>query len=356
MHPIYNKMKIFHFPEKLDSLPRESTEILPPLHVRIKPTNVCNHRCAYCAYRARDLQLGQNMETRDQIPRDKMLEIISDLIDMGVNAVTFSGGGEPLMYPYLEECIRILASGGVAVGCLSNGARLSGSLAETLSKSATWLRISIDGWDESSYASYRHVSENEFGKVMENLASFIRLNGTCHTGVSMIVDQTNADHIYELAAKMARIGVHTFKISPCIVSNHHEENNAYHAKIFNTAKAEIEKCQSFLAGPDFEVYDAFHYQLESFDKPYDWCPFLQILPVIGADLNVYTCQDKAYNLETGLLGSIQSQRFRTFWFSSKENFFETIPRKHCSHHCVANAKNRLILEYLCADRQHLDFV
>jgi len=78
--------------------------------------------------------------------------------------------------------------------------------------------------------------------------------------------------------------------------------------------------------------------------------------VIGADLNIYSCQDKAYNLEQGLIGSIESRRFREFWFSDKNTFFKVNPSTDCDHHCVSNEKNRLILEYLGAQRDHLDFV
>ena len=86
MGSFYNSTKVFHFKDKLDSLPRSVDEILAPVHIRIKPTNVCNHRCAYCAYRADNLQLGQNMRVADTIPKDKMMEILDDLIEMDVKA------------------------------------------------------------------------------------------------------------------------------------------------------------------------------------------------------------------------------------------------------------------------------
>ncbi len=35
MGSLYTKMKVFHFREKLHSLPDEVDDILPPLHVRI---------------------------------------------------------------------------------------------------------------------------------------------------------------------------------------------------------------------------------------------------------------------------------------------------------------------------------
>ena len=74
-----------------------------------------------------------------------------------------------------------------------------------------------------------------------------------------------------------------------------------------------------------------------FDKNYDWCPFLQALCVIGVDLKVYSCQDKAYT-DKGLLGSLKEQGFGEFWNGSKSKFYKINPSKDCQHHCVANQK------------------
>ena len=79
--------------------------------------------------------------------------------------------------------------------------------------------------------------------------------------------------------------------------------------------------------------------------------------VIGADSKVYSCQDKAYTNE-GLLGSIENQRFKEFWFS-KENYnrIKSInPSVDCIHHCVEHQKNLLLHEYLAIDENHVEFV
>jgi len=353
---LYTKMKIFHFKEKLDSLPRSIGTVLPPLHIRIKPTNVCNHRCAYCAYRTDNLQLGKDMQVKDSIPREKMLEIIDDIIAMGVKAVTFSGGGEPFCYPHLLEAVKRLAESPVSFASLTNGARLHGEVAEVFAHQATWVRVSMDGWDGKSYAAYRGVSEDEFSKVINNIKAFKKLGGGCYLGVSFIVDRRNAGHVYSFVGMMKEIGVNSVKISPCIVSNDGAENNAYHAPVFHRVKEETAKAISDFADENFEIFDSYHELDNKFTKNYDWCPYLQILPVIGADCRVYSCHDKAYNLEKGVLGSIKHQRFIDFWMDGKEKFFKINPARHCNHHCVANIRNHLILEYLDADAIHLSFV
>ncbi|MBN1817477.1 MAG: radical SAM protein [Sedimentisphaerales bacterium] len=356
MGQVYTQLKIFHFPEKVNSLPAQVDAILPPVHIRIKPTNVCNHRCSYCAYRAPDLQLGRDMNERDTIPHEKMLEIIDDLIEMDVKAVTFSGGGEPFCYPHLLEMARKLADSPIRFAALTNGSRITGEVAEVFAHHAAWLRVSIDGWDDASYARYRRVPEGEFARVLKNLRNFKQLQGSCFTGASVIVDRDNAGHILELIDKLCDTGIDSVKVSPCVVSNSGSENNVYHEPVFEQVKDQLDRARQQYARNGFEIYDAYHHQLDSFAKAYTWCPYQQILPIIGADRNVYSCQDKAYNLEKGLLGSIRDVRFRDFWFSDKKRFFRIDPSQWCDHHCVADGKNRMILDYLAADRDHLAFV
>jgi len=353
---LYTKMKIFHFKDKIDSLSSETKKILAPVHVRIKPTNACNHNCSYCAYRVAGLQLGQDMSKKDFIPRDKMLEILKDLAAMGVKAVTFSGGGEPFCYPFLLDAVKFLVKTNIKFSALTNGSRLQGETAKLFARHAVWIRISIDGWDGQSYARYRGVPAGEFLKVMQNIKNFKKVKGQCYLGISLIVDKYNAAHVYDFVGQLKKLKVNSVKVSPCIISNHTSENNAYHRPLFASLKKQTANAIADFADKNFEIFNAYHELDLEFKKNYSWCPYLQILPVIGADLNIYPCQDKAYNLDEGLIGTIKKARFKDFWFSDKNKFFKIKPSKVCNHHCVANNKNKLILEYLEADKEHLAFV
>lgn len=352
----YSPLKIFHFPEKLKSLPRENPEIRPPLHIRVKPTNACSHRCRYCAYRAPDLQLGWDMDERQSIPQEKMLEIVDDLAAMGVRAVTFSGGGDPFCYPHLTETAEKLAAAGIRIAALSNGARLSGDVAAVFARCATWLRISMDGWDAESYARYRSVDGEEFDRVVGNIRRFCAMGGPCRLGINLVVDRENAPHVFDFIGMARDLGADSIKISPCVISDSGQENNAYHRPFFDDVNVQIARAKKEFSGTSFEIYHAYHEQQIVFSKSYTWCPYLQILPVIGADMCVYSCQDKAYNRESGIIGSIEQVRFRDFWTENKAKFFQINPSRDCNHHCVADGKNQLVLEYLDIENEHLGFV
>lgn len=352
----YTNKKIFHFKDKIDSLPRQVDKIRAPLHIRIKPTNVCNHNCSYCAYRVKNLQLGQDMNVRDSISLKKMMEIIEDIITMDIKAVTFSGGGDPFCYPHLLDVAMKLSQSPIKFASLTNGARLTGEVSEVFAHHATWLRISMDGWDDESYTRYRGCGDGEFSKIMGNMENFKRHGGNCYLGVSLIVDRNNANHIYDFVRRIKDAGVDSVKISGCVVSNSGKENNEYHLPVSHLVKEQTQRVVEELSDQNFEVFDSYHNFEDDFTKKYAWCPFIQVLTVIGADLNVYSCQDKAYNLSDGLIGSIRNIRFKKFWNDGKRKFFRINPSHICDHHCVSNQKNLMILDYLAADPEHLGFV
>ena len=171
-----------------------------------------------------------------------------------------------------------------------------------------------------------------------------------------ILEQCQKDDakIYQFSKLMKSIGVDSIKLSGCVVANDGKENNKYHKPFYEEAKKICQKVKDELEDNSFEVFDSYHYLEDKFEKDYTWCPYSQILPVIGADLNIYPCQDKAYNLENGLIGSIKDISFKEFWYNDKNKFFKINPSKDCQNHCVANGKNQMILDYL--DVEHLGFV
>jgi MoaA/NifB/PqqE/SkfB family radical SAM enzyme len=342
MGRVYNRYKIFWHADKLNSL--LTNVIQPPVHIRIKPTNTCNHKCWYCAFRLKSCpELGQTMVDADSIPRKKMRELVNDINNMGVKAVTFSGGGEPLCYEHIYEFIDRLRT---QVSVLTNGALLSGSIAELLAKKATWVRVSIDGWDSLSYSQYRDVPETEFDVVLKNIQNY---HG--YIGASVIVDKRNCEHIYDIITMLYICGVHSIKVAPVIMSAASTAMDTYHENITDIVNEQVQK--SIHDFPYIEINNSFHTQLQSFAKEYTWCPYGQITPIIGADCNVYYCHDKAYNPE-GLLGSIKDKSFSRFWFDGKEKFYRINPSMSCDHHCMCDTANKNIIEYLQAE--HQDFI
>jgi len=353
MGTVYSALKVFGFPEHAAA---SVGPLAAPVHVRIKPINACNERCWYCAYRFDDLSLGSDMEVRDKIPAEKMSEIVDDLIAMGVKAVTFSGGGEPLLYPQIAETVRRLAGAGIKIGILTNGVALRGDVAGAFAEHATWVRVSIDAADGESYARSRRVPAAFFEQVLDNVGSFVRMSRGATIGFSFIVNRDNAAAVRAFCDLAHRAGAHHVKVSACVVSNDAAENNRYHQPIAEIVSEQIAAART-LETDAFHILDHYHALPERFQRPYRTCPMLEYLTIIGADCAVYTCQDKAYTV-SGTLGSIKERRFSEFWYSPENaaRIRSWDATEHCRHHCVSHPKNLLLNEFRGLDPEHASFV
>ena len=292
MGKIYSDLKVFHFHSKLRDL--EERRISAPLHIRLKPTNRCNHRCIYCCFRNDKLYLSELLKEEDQIPAGKMKEIIADLKDMKVKAVTFSGGGEPLAYPYIYQTVEELLRAGIKVAMLTNGGLLQGKIARLLAERASWVRISMDAADAETYRRIRNVDLEEFDRVCENISDFARMKrDDCQLGVNFVVGEENYNAVFEFLRLMKKLGVNHVKVHERVVSVRMDENNIYHTPLFKVVKDQLAQAFSDLADENFMIIDNYSDLWEDeHGKDYTYCPFIQCLTVIAADLNVYTCQDK----------------------------------------------------------------
>ncbi len=185
-----------------------------------------------------------------------------DCAEMGVKAITFSGGGEPLVYKYMPQTLRKLVETPIAFATLTNGARLKGEVAELFAKYGTWVRVSMDGYDNESYKKFRSTGKGEFDKIIGNMEAFKKIGGKCYLGVSFIVGQENYHAIYAMSKILSEIGVDSLKISPTITSNESEATKAYHAKIYNEVKEQVARAKADFSSR-LEIYDSYHYQLKA---------------------------------------------------------------------------------------------
>lgn len=358
MGRLYSDLKLFRQTGRLEALLGDRP--FAPAHVRIKPINRCNHDCWYCAYRADGLSLGGEMDLKDRLPTDKLFEIADDIVEMGVGAVTFSGGGEPLLYKELPEVVERLRRGGVRVATLTNGSNLRGRMADAFAEHGTWVRISLDAWDDASYAAARGVPHGAFSRLMDDIADFVARGSTCVLGISLIVGEANHAHVADICATLTDLGVDHVKISGAVISNDRAENNAYHRRFADAVTAQIARAREVAArtgGGRTTIVDHYHETNETFERGYRSCPFARFLTVIGADGGVYLCQDKAYTTE-GRLGSLGDRRFRDFWFDpeTQGRLRGLDPSVTCRHHCVAHGKNLALHEILATDPEHALFV
>lgn len=350
----YSYLKIFRHHDKLEAI--RNKEVTSPLYVRIKPINLCNHHCYYCSYEDANLGLRSEFKEKDKLSREIMLGIIRDLVDMKVRAVTFSGGGEPLLYAHIVEAMKLIIGQGINLSIITNGQLLCDERAEVLGN-AKWVRVSMDSCHAEKYAKIRSIPEKAFYKVAENIKAFSEIKSpSCELGMNFVVNAENAGETYEMARFAKNLGVDHIKMSAVIT----KDLEALHAPFRKSVVEQVRRAQKDFEDDAFKVINKYEFDFElnaQFSRSYSRCPIQQIITVIGADAKVYLCHDKAY-VPGGDLGDLSKMSFKELWFSesTRKRFTEFDAKKECNHHCVYDQRNILINSFLDLDEEQVNFV
>lgn len=361
----YSALKILHHPDRV-ALLRVGQQIVPT-QVQLILSDLCNHACGFCAYRMPGYDSNELFKVIDdsghvnnnpnrKIPTPKALEILQDCRDMGVAAIQFTGGGEPTVHPDHHAIFQAALHMGMEIALVTNGDRLSDATIQTLGRAA-WVRVSLDAGTSLTYSKIRRVHRLHFDRVLENIhhlaESRSRHGSTMQLGVGFVVTAENWHEIRLAAALAKRAGANNFRISGVFTP----DNFHYHAPFFEEAVEVIDDAKN-LTDDKFTVIDLYHNRMADLQEAapdYPTCGYMQFTTYIGADLNVYTCCNNAYN-PRGLIGSLQQQTFRELWEGdAKHQFFQNFDARGCPR-CMFHDKNRL-LHYLTEPQpMHANFV
>lgn len=336
----YSNLKIVNFPEKIQSF-REG-RITAPLYVRIKPINLCGDHCFWCVYHAPEKsEMHQEMQVRDSIALPKLLEIIDDLAAIGVRAITYSGGGEPLLHRDIVPVMQRTLTRGIDLSIITNGQQLAGERAEVLAN-AKWVRVSMDYSNGEELHKFRRVQPRCFEERLANISAFAEMKSAgCDLYINYIVHRENCSNLVEVARRLKECGVENVRFSPMWISPGFKE---YHAPIRAAVEqqlAAIETDSGFTVNTTYALDDPAH----NVDRGITRCFFMQVVPVIGADLCVYACHNQAYD-GAGRIGSIANRKFSDLWFSdeARQVFEKLNPNEHCRKQCANHAKVHLMHE------------
>jgi MoaA/NifB/PqqE/SkfB family radical SAM enzyme len=111
-----------------------------PLFLAWQLTNGCDANCLACCEES-----GPRAAWRDELDRDEALDLVDQIIALGIPYVAF-GGGEPLGVPHCWQIFERLADAGIAIKLETNGRHIDDAAAARLhSLGVQCVQISLDG-------------------------------------------------------------------------------------------------------------------------------------------------------------------------------------------------------------------
>jgi MoaA/NifB/PqqE/SkfB family radical SAM enzyme len=181
-----------------------------PLHIELDLTDRCNVDCYFCN--------AMDVRTKEQIPYERIVEIVDACVPNGLRSVRFAGGGDPLFHREIEQVIDYVHSRGVVIDNITtNGVGLSQSVAERLVRGKTReILISLNAANADDYERMMQVKPAIFDKVITNVQHLLAIRGDSpHPAVivQFLLDRENYAQLPEMYALGRRIGANVIAVN-----------------------------------------------------------------------------------------------------------------------------------------------
>ncbi len=332
--------------------------IAAPVLIELDLTNLCNHGCPGCVY-----SHLVNV-SKDSIPFPLAVSIVEQLADCGVKAITFSGGGEPLVYGQdkVLELMKLAVGRGVQCALITNGALLTSTEFLELCE---WVRVSLDGHDAETFARFHGRSEGEFQKVCGRLRALCAAAAArrdaglpCATVSAGFLTKPGEWQDFKPTAEFCRRefpGLDFISFRPLVLNTVDDPTRGgggweqSRPADFEMLAAAMDLARSTAAPLPVlwaeEKYRALHQP--GFGRTYGRCHASFVETTIAADARVYLCCH-VQGQDRFCLGDLRERSFRSIWWSgrSKEVLDSFDPRATCPPACRLHVSNTMLEDLL----------
>jgi len=345
--------KIFHHPEKLAQW-YYTGDTTGPITVKIDLTNVCNHNCPGCI--DADLIADDNNELK----YDLVLSLLHDLKRMNVKGINYTGGGEPTAHKKFAEVIRATSELGFDIGLICNGSLFHKYPMEELLEKFTWIRISLDAYDEETHVR-THGSKATFKKTIKNIEELVKIkkeqNLETTIGVGYITNQ-HADmdrQVWRFIELCKEAGVDYAQLRPSF--GFMFDYGTIEPKEWRQIFKELQKYET----GDFRVvFDEGKYEKilsNSVKRSYSSCHAQAFKSTsITAVGGVYICCSLS-GKPTGYIGNILEENFYDIWNGTRrQQALAELDVKRCPALCVGDNLNEFLENFKKNKTEHKNFL
>ena len=131
-------------------------------------------KCKFCFATFQDVK--STILPKGHLSKKDSLKVIDEIIKSGYSKITFAGG-EPTLCPWIDELIIRAKNGGLTTMLVTNGARLSEKILNTVENYLDWVTLSIDSINRETLIETgrmernQPMSANEYLKITNDIHS-----------------------------------------------------------------------------------------------------------------------------------------------------------------------------------------
>ncbi|MDA1129136.1 MAG: radical SAM protein [Chloroflexi bacterium] len=355
----YSAWKALHQSDGIQAI--KDGVMIAPKDIQVDLEAFCPHSCEFCSYRNVNWQdhgmdfdePGKRVAGETGLPKELALQLPQQMHEAGIPSIELTGGGEPMVYPYISEFLQELGKYPIELAIVTNGGSLNENLRSQL-KNLKWIRFSADAITAKTHSQVHRVPESVFDVVQKNIKGVVSKQfQDCKVGISFVITEHNYHEIEGAAAFYKDLGVdnirYTFTYDP-------EGKGALSPEIIRHAERAMNNARA-LQDEDFKVFGTMR-RLEFYSQPntdFHFCGYQFFTWAIGYDGVVYPCCIMKYH-KGYAMGDLRTESLKEIVNSDRrQRFIESFDVEDCKS-CWLRDKNQFV-EYLLTDSpQHVNFV
>lgn len=292
-----------------------------PVTLEVDLTNRCSHGCQSChfahthtrgpwASRARAL----TVDTGDMADAAITRRWLGEAARAGVQAVVWTGGGEPTLHPDWAALMVEAHALGLQQGIYTVGTHLTAETADVVARCAAWAVVSLDAANADTYVAEKGVAPLAWTRALEGIRHIRNASdagGGCVVGVSFLLHARNWHRLDGMIAVGLAAGGHYVTLRPTV------ETDPAAPGVVTGDRAWIAGALPALAAvsarPDVEV-DATRFAVyqQWTHHPYATCHGVTLNATVTPDARLWLCPNRRGDAGA-LLGDLRTEAFGEIW-------------------------------------------
>src|SRR3972149_510761 len=291
-------------------------ELVYPISVELDLSNKCPHDCPFCSFGTSASQ-GYRQQNWDVFPESRIFTLLHELKDCGVESLTFTGGGEPLVHPKARQVLEAATSLGFQWGIVTNGLLLTDRIAEVVANGATFVRVSLDAGSALTHMKTHGIKTPQYDQILYNLRRLRQAAPKLTLGASFCVMESNWQEIGQAAEDVAGGGGNYLEVRPTFPTTWRGDDweGGLSPETMDQVLAAVTVAKSRWAHfKDFRIIgmDQRFQDIRDYKKPYSRCQIGPLTTVIGAEGSIWHCCVQRGN-NFFKLGSVLDKPFIEAW-------------------------------------------
>lgn len=234
--------------------------------------------------------------------------VLQELAYSGVQAIVWSGGGEPTTHPHWRQIVDLAGRQGLQQGMYTLGGLLTEDSAAHLASKAAWVVVSLDCLDAETYSAEKGVSPDRFAAACRGIYWLAQADATV-VGVSFLLHQGNYQDAPKMVALARSLGATYTTFRPTIrVAPDRPAVCTDDRRWIEQASLIFDQLAS---QPDVEITPARFQEYAQWEgHGYDTCYGVRLNTTITPDGRVWVCPQRR---GVTALGDLNQESFGVIW-------------------------------------------